>query len=49
MGRQFGSAGYERVKQNFSLGATVRKTEDLYLALLEERSWRHARPVIDSL
>jgi glycosyltransferase involved in cell wall biosynthesis len=46
MGRQFGSAGYERVKQNFSLGATVRRTEDLYLALLEERSWRHARPLV---
>jgi glycosyltransferase involved in cell wall biosynthesis len=45
LGEGFGQAGYERVSRNFSLAATVRKTEELYTMLLEERSWRHARLV----
>jgi glycosyltransferase involved in cell wall biosynthesis len=38
--RQFGHAGFERVKNNFSLAATVRRTEDLYTSLLDEKSIR---------
>jgi len=34
---QFGTAGYERVKNHFSLTSTVRQTEDLYMTLLHER------------
>jgi glycosyltransferase involved in cell wall biosynthesis len=34
LARRFGKAGYERVKNHFSLAATVRRTEDLYLRLL---------------
>ncbi len=45
MRQGFGQAGYERVGRHFSLSATVRKTEDLYSMLLEERMWRHARMV----
>ena len=45
MGQGFGQAGYERVGRHFSLSATVRKTEDLYSMLLEERMRRHARMV----
>lgn len=45
LGKRFGQAGYERVSRYFSLAATVRKTEDLYTRLLEERMWRHARLV----
>jgi glycosyltransferase involved in cell wall biosynthesis len=40
MRRQFGLAGFERVKDNFSLSATVRRTEDLYMSLLDERTTR---------
>jgi glycosyltransferase involved in cell wall biosynthesis len=40
--RRFGAAGYERVKQSFSLTATVQQTEDLYTELLEARIWRSA-------
>jgi glycosyltransferase involved in cell wall biosynthesis len=42
LGERFGQAGYERVSKHFSLAATVRKTEELYTMLLEERSWRQA-------
>jgi glycosyltransferase involved in cell wall biosynthesis len=35
MSRQFGRAGFDRVKDNFSLAATVRRTEDLYMSLLD--------------
>ena len=45
LGQQFGQAGYERVARHFSLESTVRKTEDLYTSLLEERGIRHAHPV----
>jgi glycosyltransferase involved in cell wall biosynthesis len=45
MREKFGLAGYERVGTHFSLDATVRKTEELYTMLLEERMWRHARLV----
>lgn len=43
--REFGRAGYERVASNFSLESTVRRTEDLYMSVLDERSWRGARPI----
>jgi len=43
--RQFGQAGYERVKSEFSLTATVRRTEALYTELLEERFGRQSRAV----
>jgi glycosyltransferase involved in cell wall biosynthesis len=45
LGERFGQAGYERVRTHFSLAATVRKTEELYAMLLEERMWRQARLV----
>jgi L-malate glycosyltransferase len=45
LAEKFGQAGYERVGSHFSLDATVRKTEDLYTMLLEQRMWRHARQV----
>ncbi len=32
LARQFGEAGYERVKTHFSLESTVRQTEELYLS-----------------
>jgi glycosyltransferase involved in cell wall biosynthesis len=34
MAAQFGRAGYERVRDHFSLDATVRRTEELYMSLL---------------
>ena len=37
LARQFGEAGRERVAKNFSIESTVRKTEDLYLEMLEKR------------
>ena len=37
LARQFGKAGYERVKNHFSIAATVRRTEELYITLLESR------------
>jgi glycosyltransferase involved in cell wall biosynthesis len=37
LARQFGNAGYARVKAEFSLTATVRRTEELYTELLEAR------------
>jgi glycosyltransferase involved in cell wall biosynthesis len=40
LARQFGKAGFERVRNHFSLTATVRRTENLYLELLEERTGR---------
>jgi glycosyltransferase involved in cell wall biosynthesis len=45
LARQFGEAGRARVAANFSLETTVRQTEDLYLSLLDDRAWRHAREV----
>jgi len=45
MGERFGDAGYQRVSKHFSLAATVRRTEDLYTMLLEQRMWRQARLV----
>src|SRR5262249_52959578 len=44
MRERFGLAGYERVGTHFSLAATVRKTEELYTMLLEERMWRDTPP-----
>jgi len=38
LARQFGNAGRERVTKLFSLQSTVRKTQDLYLSLLEKRA-----------
>src|SRR5215831_613678 len=46
MRERFGYAGYERVRTHFSLAATVRKTEELYTMLLEERMWRHTRVAV---
>jgi glycosyltransferase involved in cell wall biosynthesis len=46
MRERFGDAGYERVRTHFSLAATVRKTEELYTMLLEERMWRHTRVAV---
>jgi L-malate glycosyltransferase len=40
---RFGEEGYRRVEAHFSLASTVRKTEELYTSLLEQRMWRHAR------
>jgi glycosyltransferase involved in cell wall biosynthesis len=37
LARQFGEAGFERVKNQFSLAATVRRTEELYMRVLEQR------------
>ena len=45
LGLCFGAAGYQRVSAHFSLSTTVRRTEELYSSLLEERMWRHARAV----
>jgi glycosyltransferase involved in cell wall biosynthesis len=45
LAERFGHAGYERVGTHFSLAAAVRKTEELYTMLLEERMWRQARQV----
>ena len=45
LARQFGEAGRARVAAHFSLESTVRQTEDLYLNLLDDRAWRHAREV----
>lgn len=45
MARQFAKAGYERVKSKFSLEASVHKTENLYLSLLEERASRNGHPL----
>ena len=45
LGLCFGAAGYQRVSTHFSLSTTVRRTEELYSSLLEERMWRHARAV----
>ncbi len=42
---EFGKAGHDYVRTNFSLDATVRRTQDLYMALLEERRWRYARAI----
>jgi len=44
--RQFGKAGYERVKDKFSLESSVHRTEDLYLSLLEERARRAGRRTV---
>lgn len=38
LAQRFGEAGYKRVKNHFSLTATVRRTEDLYTALLDEKA-----------
>jgi glycosyltransferase involved in cell wall biosynthesis len=45
LGLRFGAAGYQRVSTHFSLTAAVRRTEELYTSLLEERTWRQARAV----
>ena len=45
LGCRFGAAGFQRVSAHFSLTSTVRRTEELYTSLLEERMWRHARVV----
>jgi glycosyltransferase involved in cell wall biosynthesis len=45
LGLCLGAAGYQRVSTHFSLSTTVRRTEELYSSLLEERMWRHARAV----
>jgi glycosyltransferase involved in cell wall biosynthesis len=34
LARRFGEAGYEKVKSDFSLAATVRRTQELYMELL---------------
>jgi L-malate glycosyltransferase len=36
LARRFGDAGYERVKNEFSLAATVRRTQELYMELLSQ-------------
>jgi glycosyltransferase involved in cell wall biosynthesis len=41
LARRFGEKGYDRVKENFALTATVQRTEDLYMTLLEERTFRN--------
>jgi L-malate glycosyltransferase len=41
--KKFGDAGYDRVKSQFSLEATLRRTEDLYMSVLEEKKWQRAR------
>ena len=46
LARQFGEAGRARVAAHFSLESTVRQTEDLYLNLLDDRAWRHARDAL---
>lgn len=43
LARRFGDAAYQRVVTHFSLRSAVRRTQDLYTALLEQRMWRHAR------
>jgi L-malate glycosyltransferase len=45
LARQFGEAGRARVTSHFSLESTVRQTEELYLSLLDDRAWRHAREI----
>jgi glycosyltransferase involved in cell wall biosynthesis len=35
MAAQFGKTGYELVKNHFSLDVTVRRTEELYMSVLE--------------
>lgn len=42
LAQQFGNAGRERVTTLFSLQSTVRKTQDLYLSLIEKRAPRIA-------
>jgi glycosyltransferase involved in cell wall biosynthesis len=42
LGCRFGAAGFQRVSAHFSLTSTVRRTEELYTSLLEQRMWRHA-------
>jgi len=43
LAKRFGEAGYKRVAAHFSLTSTVRRTEDLYTALLEQRMWHRDR------
>ncbi len=43
LAKRFGEAGRERVATRFSLEAMVRSTEDLYMSLVEEKIFHHAR------
>jgi len=45
---RFGKAGRERVMKHFSLESTVRRTEQLYWNLIENRKGRHVQDIPDS-
>jgi hypothetical protein len=45
LGRQLGQSARDWVSANFSIATAVRKTEELYIALLAERRKRIRSPL----